>query len=123
MVIQLILHQLFGQLLCLFFLSAKSTICKALRDGLRIGRLTIQDGEETLEFGISSNNQSETYATIRVLSPAFWTRIYFDHDLGCEPFYSLLTVFGVQYLLVAEAYMFRDFETSNLKGIMNVRSL
>lgn len=61
---------------------AKSTICDVLRNGLHAGKLMIQDGDQTLEFGSQAVNSPTV--VIRVLDPHFWARIYFDHDLGCQ---------------------------------------
>ena len=103
--------------------SARSRIQQALSDGLRNGQFTIREGDTVHKYGISSNKDTVRDAEIEVIDPNFWVRVYLTHDLGCK--------FCVQCLpehmissrsLVAEAYMHGDFNTPNLKAILDVRT-
>ncbi|KAG5651972.1 hypothetical protein H0H81_006746, partial [Sphagnurus paluster] len=81
---------------------AKGYLIQALERGIRSGslRLTDHSGESHL-FGTPSLKKPD--AAIHVNSDEFWMRVFYGHDLG-----------------FSEAYMHGDFETEDLKAILNL---
>ncbi|GLB36681.1 putative synthase [Lyophyllum shimeji] len=80
----------------------KRYLIQALEQGIRKGSLRITDlhGEEHL-FGDHSLKHVD--ADIHVNNDDFWMRIFTGHDLG-----------------FSEAYMHGDFDTTNLKNVLNL---
>ncbi|PFH49416.1 hypothetical protein AMATHDRAFT_4932 [Amanita thiersii Skay4041] len=83
---------------------AKSSVIYALQQGIIKGHLTILDIEDKFTFGERANEHiHRKTAFIQVNDEAFWLRVYLSNDLG-----------------FAEAYMNGDFETPDLKLILDV---
>jgi hypothetical protein len=100
----------------------KGHMIKALTQGIQHGslRLVEQCGEEHLFGGQTSKHLS---ADITVKSDDFWLRVFCGHDLGCTYIYRRFFFLRLtDYGTVSEAYMHGDFETTDLKVILNVGS-
>ncbi|VDB98090.1 unnamed protein product [Peniophora sp. CBMAI 1063] len=83
---------------------AKSCVQAVLRDGIRRGQLVIDDCDGTHTYGeYDSSDKQARIVSIRVVNEDFYARVYLRHDLG-----------------FSEAYMYGDFETSDLKSILDL---
>ncbi|OJA20173.1 hypothetical protein AZE42_08159 [Rhizopogon vesiculosus] len=87
---------------------AKSCVVSSLKSGLKKGNLLIHDGGDVLYFGqtaMSVADKPHLSATISIVNPNFWARVYLSHDLG-----------------FAEAFMHGDFigSPSDVKTILDL---
>ncbi|KAI0312761.1 CFS1-like protein [Amylostereum chailletii] len=83
---------------------AKSCVQSVFKDGIRRGQLVVEDCDGTHVYGETTTSDKPTrVVSMKVVNENFWARVYLTHDLG-----------------FSEAYMHGDFETSDLKGILDL---
>lgn len=89
------------------------------------GHLEIRESEYEHQ-SIGDKNAAEKghqSAVLVVVDPIFWVRVLFSYDIGCK--YISKAFFGFKVLtyffpLVSEAYMAGEFQTPDLKAVLNV---
>lgn len=82
---------------------ARSSVLKALQDGMERGHLTVKECNECHIFPANDISPSTRSGYINVINESFWVRVYLSHDLG-----------------FAEAYMHGDIETNDLKTLLDL---
>jgi hypothetical protein len=104
--------------------SARSRIFSALDEGLLLGQLEIKDRYGRHFFG--KRGEGRPVARMDVHNDRLWIRIVLSADLGCKSSKGcIFSVWPCQFLfvLVAEGYMEQDFDVSDMKTLLDVRTL
>ncbi|KAK7680560.1 hypothetical protein QCA50_016342 [Cerrena zonata] len=86
-----------------FVLFARAAVCAALARGIVRGQIEITDAHGTQIFGQQELSKGTRSASIRVKDDAFWVRVYLWYDIG-----------------FSEAFMAGEFESPDLKEVLNI---
>jgi hypothetical protein len=103
--------------------SARSRIFSALNEGLLIGQLEIKDKYGSHLFG--KPRQGRPVARMDVHNDRLWIRMVLSADLGCTSsnFFRCHHPCLILFVLVSEGYMEQDFDVSDMKALLDVRTL